>query len=46
MLNKKATKDNKKNDISDNNIASYFLFAGSDGLMSDMIDSQWQMDLE
>ena len=32
--------------ISDNNIASYFLFAGSDGLMSDMIDSQWQMDLE
>ena len=32
--------------ISDNNIASYFLFAGSDGLMSDMIDSQWQMELE
>ena len=32
--------------ISDNNIASYFLFAGSDGLMNDMIDSQWQMGLE
>ena len=32
--------------ISDNNIASYFLFAGSEGLINDMIDSQWQMDLE
>ena len=32
--------------ISDNNIASYFLFAGSDGLMNDMIDSQWQTDSE
>ena len=32
--------------ISDNNIASYFLFAGSDGLMNDMIDSQWQTDLD
>jgi len=28
--------------ISDNDIASYYLFAGSDGLMNDMIDSQWQ----
>ena len=27
--------------ISDNNIASYFLFAGSDGLMNDMIMQQW-----
>ena len=27
--------------ISDNNIASYFLFAGSEGLINDMIDSQW-----
>ena len=32
--------------ISDNNIASYYLFAGSEGLMNDMIDSQWQTDLE
>ena len=32
--------------ISDNNIASYFLFAGSDGLMNDIIDSQWQTDSE
>ena len=32
--------------ISDNNIAGYLLFAGSDGLMNDMIDSQWQTDLE
>ena len=32
--------------ISDNNIASYYLFAGSDGLMNDMIDSQWQTDLD
>jgi len=32
--------------ISDNDIASYFLFAGSDGLMNDMIDSQWQTDLD
>ena len=32
--------------ISDNNIASYLLFAGSDGLMNEMIDSQWQTDLE
>jgi len=28
--------------ISDNNIASYFLFAGSDGLMNDMVMQQWQ----
>ena len=32
--------------INDNNIASYLLFAGSDGLMNDLIDSQWQTDLE
>ena len=30
------------NVISDNNIAGYYLFAGSDGLMNEMIDSQWQ----
>jgi len=28
--------------ISDNDMASYFLFIGSDGLINDMIDSQWQ----
>ena len=28
--------------ISDNEIASYYLFAGSDGLMNNIIDSQWQ----
>ena len=28
--------------ISDNNIAAYLLFGGSDGLMNDMVDSQWQ----
>ena len=27
--------------ISDNNIASYYLFAGSDGLMNEMIMQQW-----
>jgi hypothetical protein len=32
--------------ISDNNIASYFLFVGSDGLMNDMIMQQWQTDSE
>jgi len=32
--------------ISDNDIASYYLFAESDGLMNDMIDSQWQTDLD
>ena len=30
--------------ISDNDIASYFLFAGSDGLMNEIIDSQWQQN--
>ena len=28
--------------ISDNNIASYLLFGGSDQLMNEMVDSQWQ----
>ena len=28
--------------ISDNNIASYLLFEGSNGLMNEMVDSQWQ----
>ena len=28
--------------ISDNNIAGYLLFGGSDQLMNEMIDSQWQ----
>ena len=28
--------------INDNNIASYFLFAGSDGLMDEMVMQQWQ----
>jgi len=28
--------------ISDNSMASYFLFAGSDGLMNELVDSQWQ----
>ena len=28
--------------INDNNIAGYFLFAGSDGLMNDMVMQQWQ----
>jgi hypothetical protein len=28
--------------ISDNNLASYFLFAGSDGLMNEMVMQQWQ----
>ena len=28
--------------INDNNIASYFLFAGSDGLMNEMVMQQWQ----
>jgi len=28
--------------ISDNNLAAYLLFAGSDGLINDMVDSQWQ----
>ena len=28
--------------ISDNNIAGYLLFGGSNQLMDEMIDSQWQ----
>ena len=28
--------------INDNNIAGYYLFAGSDGLMNEIIESQWQ----
>ena len=32
--------------IENNNIAQYYLFMGSDGLINDMIDSQWQPDLE
>ena len=28
--------------INDNNIASYFLFVGSDGLMNELVESQWQ----
>jgi serine/threonine protein phosphatase PrpC len=28
--------------ISDNSIAGYFLFMGSDGLMNEMIDSQYK----
>ena len=28
--------------IPDNNVAGYLLFAGSEGLMNDMIMSQWQ----
>ena len=28
--------------INDNNVASYFLFAGSDGLMDEMVMQQWQ----
>jgi len=32
--------------IPNNNIGQYLLFAGSEGLINEMIDSQWQMDLE
>jgi len=32
--------------IENNNIAQYYLFMGSDGLINDMIDSQWQTDSE
>ena len=32
--------------INENNLASYYLFAGSEGLMNDMIDSQWQITSE
>jgi hypothetical protein len=28
--------------INDNDLASYFLFVGSDGLMNELIESQWQ----
>lgn len=28
--------------INDNDIASYFLFVGSDGLMNELVESQWQ----
>ena len=30
--------------INDNDLASYFLFVGSDGLMNEMIESQWQLE--
>ena len=33
-------------ELTTNNIAQYFLFAGSDGLMNEMIMQQWQMGLE
>ena len=32
--------------LTNNNIAQYYLFAGSEGLMNEMIDSQWQTDSE
>ena len=32
--------------INDNNIAGYYLFAGSDGLMNEMIMQQWQTGSE
>jgi len=32
--------------LKNNNLAQYYLFAGSDGLMNEMIDSQWQTDSE
>ena len=32
--------------IPNNNIGQYLLFAGSEGLINEMIDSQWQMDSE
>ena len=28
--------------IQNNNIAQWYLFAGSEGLINEMIDSQWQ----
>jgi hypothetical protein len=28
--------------IENNNMAQWYLFAGSDGMINDMIDSQWQ----
>ena len=33
-------------ELTTNNIAQDFLFAGSDGLMNEMIMQQWQTDLE
>ena len=33
-------------ELTTNNIAQYFLFAGSDGLMDEMIMQQWQMGSE
>ena len=33
-------------ELTTNNIAQYFLFAGSDGLMNEMIMQQWQMGSE
>ena len=33
-------------ELTTNNIAQYFLFAGSDGLMNEMIMQQWQTDSE
>ena len=33
-------------ELTTNNIAQYFLFAGSNGLMNEMIMQQWQTDLE
>ena len=32
--------------IQNNNIAQYYLFAGSEGLINEMIDSQWLTDLD
>ena len=32
--------------IENHHIAQYYLFMGSDGLINDMIDSQWRMDSE
>ena len=32
--------------LTNNNIAQYYLFAGSEGLMNEIIDSQWQTDSE
>ena len=32
--------------IENNNVAQWYLFAGSDGMMDEMIMQQWQMDLE
>ena len=37
---------NMKEQIQNNNIAQYYLFAGSEGLINEMIDSQWLTDLD